>query len=466
MCTDKTLAMKRLAKVLTIIALLAALSVQAQDVQHEDSDKARLNYGFSKTDLDTAFMRNSASMRRLEGFFNSVRANPDVSVKNVVITSFASMEGDVISNRRFITERNATARDLVKKLSGLPDSLIICVDGGIAWNHLRDSVDKSNMLYREEVLYIIDNQPEETWKDGTLVDSRRKHLMDLHGGEPYRYMRARFFPYYRYSRIRITYTGTLDEQTRSEIETKPVIADSTDNYGEGIYIEIARDTVQELQDTVKPDTTASAVVLPPADTLAVLDTVTTPDTAASTPVQTTAQTAKTEEKLPILGIKTNALVLFAGVANAGVEARIGEHFSFDFPVVYSPYTIKNNYRLRALAFQPEFRFWFKGYTEGHFLGLTGNFAWFNIALSNNNRYQDSADRPLMGAGISYGYSWKILPCLSLEFTVGAGYANIHYDVFYNVENGIQYNSGVKNYWGLTKAGISVVYLININKQGR
>lgn len=466
MCTDKTLAMKRLAKVLTIIALLAALSVQAQDVQHEDSDKARLNYGFSKTDLDTAFMRNSASMRRLEGFFNSVRVNPDVSVKNVVITSFASMEGDVISNRRFITERNATARDLVKKLSGLPDSLIICVDGGIAWNHLRDSVDKSNMLYREEVLYIIDNQPEETWKDGTLVDSRRKHLMDLHGGEPYRYMRARFFPYYRYSRIRITYTGTLDEQTRSEIETKPVIADSTDNYGEGIYIEIARDTVQELQDTVKPDTTASAVVLPPADTLAVLDTVTTPDTAASTPVQTTAQTAKTEEKLPILGIKTNALVLFAGVANAGVEARIGEHFSFDFPVVYSPYTIKNNYRLRALAFQPEFRFWFKGYTEGHFLGLTGNFAWFNIALSNNNRYQDSADRPLMGAGISYGYSWKILPCLSLEFTVGAGYANIHYDVFYNVENGIQYNSGVKNYWGLTKAGISVVYLININKQGR
>lgn len=466
MCTDKTLAMKRLAKVLTIIALLAALSVQAQDVQHEDSDKARLNYGFSKTDLDTAFMRNSASMRRLEGFFNSVRVNPDVSVKNVVITSFASMEGDVISNRRFITERNATARDLVKKLSGLPDSLIICVDGGIAWNHLRDSVDKSNMLYREEVLYIIDNQPEETWKDGTLVDSRRKHLMDLHGGEPYRYMRARFFPYYRYSRIRITYTGTLDEQTRSEIETKPVIADSTDNYGEGIYIEIARDTVQELQDTVKPDTTASAVVLPPADTLAVLDTVTTPDTAASTPVQTTAQTAKTEEKLPILGIKTNALVLFAGVANAGVEARIGEHFSFDFPVVYSPYTLKNNYRLRALAFQPEFRFWFKGYTEGHFLGLTGNFAWFNIALSNNNRYQDSADRPLMGAGISYGYSWKILPCLSLEFTVGAGYANIHYDVFYNVENGIQYNSGVKNYWGLTKAGISVVYLININKQGR
>ena len=28
------------------------------------------------------------------------------------------------------------------------------------------------------------------------------------------------------------------------------------------------------------------------------------------------------------------------------------------------------------------------------------------------------------------------------------------------ENGIQYNSGVKNYWGLTKAGISIVYILN------
>lgn len=460
--------MKRLAKVLTITALLAfAHAAQAQDTQHEDSDRARLNYGFSETGLDTVFMRNSASIRRLKGFFDNVRINPDVSVKKVVITSFASMEGDVISNRRFIAERNATARDLVKRLSGLPDSLITCIDGGIAWDHLRDSVDRSDMQYKEEVLYIIDNQPEETWKDGTLVDSRRKHLMDLHGGEPYRYMRARFFAHYRYSRIRIIYTGALDEQTCTEIEQNPVATDSTDNYGDGLYIEIERDTVQELQDsTTRPDTTAAAAVLPPADTLAVQDTVTAPDTAASASVQATAQTARTEEKLPILGVKTNALVLFAGVANAGVEARIGKHFSIDFPVIYSPYTIKNNYRLRALAFQPEFRFWFKGYTEGHFLGLTGNFAWFNIALSNNNRYQDSADRPLMGAGISYGYSWKILPSLSLEFTIGAGYANIHYDVFYNVENGIQYNSGVKNYWGLTKAGISVVYIININKQGR
>lgn len=455
--------MKTIAKVLTILALLAfAKPVQAQDV-HERSDRTRLSYGFRETSLDTAIMRNSYSIRKLQSFFDGVRQTPDVSVKKVVITSFASMEGDVISNKRFVSERNTTARNLVKNLSGLPDSLIICTEGGVAWEQLRDSVDRSDMQYREEILYIIDNYPEETWQDGTLVDSRRKRLMDFQGGEPYRYLRARFFPHFRYSRIRIIYTGNLDEKTLSGIEENTVMTDRAGDYGDGLYVEIEQDTVsvQEPQDsTIKKDTAAA---LQPADTIALQDTIALPDTAKAVK---TAGTDRPMEKLPILGVKTNAIFLFAGVANAGVEARIGKHFSIDFPVVYSPYTIKNNYRLRALAFQPEFRFWFKGYTEGHFLGLTGNFAWFNIALSNNNRYQDSADRPLMGAGISYGYSWKILPCLSLEFTVGAGYANIHYDVFYNVENGIQYNSGVKNYWGLTKAGISVVYIININKQGR
>ena len=455
--------MKTLAKVLTIMALLAfAKPVQAQDV-HERSDRTRLSYGFRETGLDTAIMRNSYSIRKLQSFFDGVRQTPDVSVKKVVITSFASMEGDVISNKRFVSERNTTARDLVKNLSGLPDSLIICTEGGVAWEQLRDSVDRSDMQYREEILYIIDNYPEETWQDGTLVDSRRKRLMDFQGGDPYRYLRARFFPHFRYSRIRIIYTGNLDEKTLSGIEENTVMTDRAGDYGDGLYVEIEQDTVsvQEPQDsTIKKDTAAA---LQPADTIALQDTIALPDTAKAVK---TAGTDRPMEKLPILGVKTNAIFLFAGVANAGVEARIGKHFSIDFPVVYSPYTIKNNYRLRALAFQPEFRFWFKGYTEGHFLGLTGNFAWFNIALSNNNRYQDSADRPLMGAGISYGYSWKILPSLSLEFTIGAGYANIHYDVFYNVENGIQYNSGVKNYWGLTKAGISVVYIININKQGR
>lgn len=177
--------------------------------------------------------------------------------------------------------------------------------------------------------------------------------------------------------------------------------------------------------------------------------------------QPSTGTEKTLEKsVPFLAFKTNALLLGAGIANLGAEVRLADHFSLDFPVIYSPYTIKNDYRIRVMGLQPEFRFWLKNFTQGHFFGLTGNFAWFNVSMSNDNRYQDTDNRPLMGFGVSYGYSWRVHPSLAIEFTAGAGYANIHYDVFYNVHNGIQYNSGVKNYWGLTKAGISIVYILN------
>ena len=65
--------MKTLAKVLTIMALLAfAKPVQAQDV-HERSDRTRLSYGFRETGLDTAIMRNSYSIRKLQSFFDGVR---------------------------------------------------------------------------------------------------------------------------------------------------------------------------------------------------------------------------------------------------------------------------------------------------------------------------------------------------------------------------------------------------------
>lgn len=168
---------------------------------------------------------------------------------------------------------------------------------------------------------------------------------------------------------------------------------------------------------------------------------------------------------PFLSVKTNGLLLLAGVTNIGVEAGIGRQFSLDLPLVFSPYTIKNNYRVRVLALQPELRFWLDKFAEGQFVGLTGNVAWFNVSLDKDNRYQNCDGHPLLGIGVSYGYAWKIRPNFSLEFTFGAGYANIHYDVYYNVKNGIKYDSATKNYWGITKAGISLVYIFN-KKRGR
>lgn len=441
-----------------ILFLHFLLPLQAQERKSNDM----FRYAIGASSIDTSLFNNLSSARKLKNFFDSLNASPDASIRRVEIFSSASMEGDVTSNRKLNMLRNETVKSVLKKMSDIPDSLIQCVDGGVAWEELRNAVDTSGMQYKEEVLYILDNEPEETWEHGVLVDSRNKHLMDLRGGRPYNYMRKTFFPAFRYTRISIVYSGNVKNYGKYEKDVlEDAVADEGTEKEAALMVEITRDSSEAktgmervISDTL-PQTPKDTVIYVPE---------TVPEKTAGSSVENVHDRQPSVKKdSPMFAVKTNVLLLGAGVANAGVEARITDRFSFDFPVIYSPYTIKNNYRLRALGFQPEFRYWFGSFSKGHFVGLNGNFAWFNVALSNDNRYQDTENRPLMGAGISYGYSWKLLPSLSLEFTVGAGYANIHYDVFYNVKDGICYDSGVKGYWGITKAGISVVYTFNFRK---
>ena len=87
--------------------------------------------------------------------------------------------------------------------------------------------------------------------------------------------------------------------------------------------------------------------------------------------------------------------------------------------------------------------------------ITVDVAWFNVKW-NDDRYQDT-DRPLLGAGISYGYKLPLSKHWGAEFNLGVGYANMKYDTYYNVNNGAQLDTRVRHYWGITRVGASLVY---------
>jgi len=160
-------------------------------------------------------------------------------------------------------------------------------------------------------------------------------------------------------------------------------------------------------------------------------------------------------------IKTNLAQLGIGIANLGVEIPIGNHFSIDIPFTFSPYTVSNSWRMRTLSLQPEFRWWLNKQMQGHFLGLHGQVAYYNVSWNNEDRYQDkNGDTPLWGGGISYGYAVPFSKHWGMEFTLGGGYSRLVYDVFYNVENGAKYTTETKNYWGITRAGITLIYKFN------
>ena len=148
-------------------------------------------------------------------------------------------------------------------------------------------------------------------------------------------------------------------------------------------------------------------------------------------------------------VKTNVAYLAATVANIGIEYGFGKHCSVDLPIIYSPYTVARDYRLRFLAVQPEFRYWLKEPMKGHFFGAHLNIGAFNIAVDDKNRYQ-SPDG-FYGAGLSYGYVLPFARHWAAEFTIGAGYVHTKYDTYYNIPNGTRFEKGIAyNYWGLTK----------------
>ena len=135
------------------------------------------------------------------------------------------------------------------------------------------------------------------------------------------------------------------------------------------------------------------------------------DTVVSLPADTLNLVTPNSDLLPKQrdydrwAIKSNALYLAAGVTNIGGEYAFHPHWSVDFPLVYSPYTLARTYRMRFLYIQPEARYWLDRPMKGHFFGVHLHAGVFNVSLDNKNRYQ--SEKGFHGAGISYGYAMPL-----------------------------------------------------------
>jgi hypothetical protein len=168
---------------------------------------------------------------------------------------------------------------------------------------------------------------------------------------------------------------------------------------------------------------------------------------------------------PLAGVKTNLLWDATATINLGVELRLSKRYTLDLPVNFNTWSLNDNKKWKHILVQPEVRWWLCESFYGHFIGLHGIYGHYNVGgikLPFNllpelktNRYQGD----LYGAGVSYGYQWLLSPRWSLEATLGAGYARLEYERFACGKCGDKIEDNGKNYFGPTKAGISLIYII-------
>lgn len=396
---------------LSLLLLPVAASAQTDNtITTADTVGVKVYFRQGYSRLQPAFRGNGIRLDEFMRRVSEMNADSTARLNSIDIVAYASPEGPYTLNKKLARKRaeniSAYLRDNMPFLSG---SLFNVQPKGIDWNGLAAMVEASDMRYRSEVLNILRNVPETTYRNGRLVDSRLKRLMDLRGGRPYNYMLTHFFPELRAAGAYVICDFVRIAQPAIPIN-KPNEPNEANGANEANEVDAAIPVANELP----------------------------------------------ERDYDRWAIKSNALYLAAGVTNIGGEYAFHPHWSVDFPLVYSPYTLARTYRMRFLYIQPEARYWLNRPMKGHFFGVHLHAGVFNVSLDNKNRYQ--SEKGFHGAGISYGYAMPLSRRWSMEFTVGVGYAFTKYCTYYNVPNGIRYEKDIPyHYWGLTKLGLNFVY---------
>lgn len=424
----RSLSKARFALQLLLVAQLllpAAASAQADNtITAADTVGVKVYFRQGSSTLQPAFRENGIRLDEFMRHVSEMHTDSTARLNSIDIVAYASPEGPYALNRKLARKR---AENISAYLRGnmpfLFGSLFNVQPKGIDWNGLAAMVEASDMRYRAEVLDILRNVPETTYRNGKLVDSRLKRLMDLRGGRPYNYMLEHFFP-----ELRSAGAYVVCDFVRIAQPAIPINKSNKSN------------------EANKPNETNGV--------------------DAAIPVATELP----ERDYDRWAIKSNAIYLAAGVTNIGGEYAFHRHWSVDLPLVYSPYTLARTYRMRFLYIQPEARYWLDRPMKGHFFGVHLHVGVFNVSLDNRNRYQ--SEKGFHGAGISYGYAMPLSRRWSMEFTVGVGYAFTKYCTYYNVPNGLRYEKDRPyNYWGLTKLGLNFVYRFGdkcgkLRKEGR
>ena len=178
-------------------------------------------------------------------------------------------------------------------------------------------------------------------------------------------------------------------------------------------------------------------------------------------MQTDESVSSPQTSSRYVAVKTNLAAWAGTIMNLAADVQVSEHFSVELPVLWCPWYVGSKHAVKTFTIQPEARYWLSKPGEGHFLGVHAHVIRYSVKW-NRDRYQDIG-RPLLGAGISYGYLLPFDEHWAGEFTLGAGYANMRYGTYYNMDNGARINTRTKNYWGITRVGLSVVYRFNLKK---
>jgi len=166
-----------------------------------------------------------------------------------------------------------------------------------------------------------------------------------------------------------------------------------------------------------------------------------------------------------IAVKNNLLYDLTATPNIGLEFGLSERTTLNLVAGYNPFEFSGYKRFKHWLVQPEYRYWFCEKFNGSFIGLhlhAGEFSVADLKLPfglmsqlKDHKYEGY----FYGGGFDFGHQWIISRRWSMEAVIGVGYARIEADKYLCAECGEKLSSSSYNYFGPTKASLSIIYII-------
>lgn len=372
----------------------------------------RIHYRVNRIVIERDYMGNAEAFEMLNRIFAE---HPADEIAYIVITGTASPEGPPRNNEWLSEQRAAALKNyILDNYPGFYDDQIITIARGEDWSGLETMIKKDMKVpYRNELLRILQN-------NRISREEQKRRMAALGGGQAYKYLQSYILPYLRGGVSSMIYFR--DKPTADTIEIVRI---------DTVYIE-------------------RTPLLPQGNT----------------------DTDKKKKKPFYIAIKTNLLYDAALLPNLAVEVPFGKNYRWSVAAEgnWSWWdTGANNYNYHRIQMAGvELRRWFEYKTRRPLNGLyVGAYAYggtYDVRLfAKKDTDKGQLSDLSYSAGLSLGYVIPIGWRWNLEFGIAAGYFGGKYKKYNHstCEDGTfpWLSSHNRNYFGLTKANISIVWVI-------
>ncbi|MDC7176295.1 DUF3868 domain-containing protein [Bacteroides cellulosilyticus] len=176
---------------------------------------AFLDFPVNRTEIHPQYRNNPRELAKIQATIDSVRNNRFATITAVDIKGYASPEGSYSNNARLAQGRATALRNYVRGLYDFGNAEFSVSSEPEDWEGLRRMTETSDLPEKEQILAII---------DGTdIFDGRERKLMEISGGDIYRFMLREWFPALRHSDYLVKYTirNFTVEEAKELIYTDP-----------------------------------------------------------------------------------------------------------------------------------------------------------------------------------------------------------------------------------------------------